>query len=56
MPGLRKENEKFGRRRVQQDLVQKGVHKELVASTLAKAYDDVDEVASGAGVYCAQDG
>jgi len=42
---LRKENEKFGRRRVQQDLVQKGVHKELIASTLAKAYDDVDEVA-----------
>jgi regulatory protein len=42
---LRKENEKFGRRRVQQDLVQKGIHKELVASTLASAYDDVDEVA-----------
>jgi regulatory protein len=42
---LRKENEKHGRRRVQQDLMQKGVHKELVAATLAKAYDDVDEVA-----------
>jgi regulatory protein len=42
---LRKENEKFGRKRVQQDLVQRGIHKELVASTLAKAYDDVDEVA-----------
>ena len=42
---LRKENEKFGRRRVQQDLVQKGVHKELVASTIAEAYGDVDEVA-----------
>jgi regulatory protein len=42
---LRKENEKFGRRRVQQDLAQKGIHKELIASTLAKAYDDVDEVA-----------
>jgi len=41
---LRKENEKFGRRRVQQDLAQKGVHKDLVAATLAKAYDDVDEV------------
>jgi regulatory protein len=40
---LRKENEKFGRRRVQQDLMQKGVHKELIATTLAKAYDDVDE-------------
>jgi regulatory protein len=42
---LRKENEKFGRRRVQQDLVSKGVHKDLVASTLATAYEDVDEVA-----------
>lgn len=42
---LRKENEKFGRRRVQQDLVQKGIHKDLVASTLATAYDEVDEVA-----------
>lgn len=42
---LRKESEKFGRRRVQQDLVQKGIHKDLVASTLATAYDDVDEVA-----------
>ena len=42
---LRKENDKFGRRRVQQGLAQKGVHKDLVASTLAKTYDDVDEVA-----------
>lgn len=42
---LRKENEKFGRRRVQQDLMQKGVHKDLVATALATAYDDVDEVA-----------
>lgn len=41
---LRKENEKHGRRRVQQDLMQKGVHKDLIAATLAKAYDDVDEV------------
>jgi regulatory protein len=41
---LRKENEKHGRRRVQQDLAQKGIHKDLVAATLAKAYDDVDEV------------
>jgi regulatory protein len=40
----RKENEKFGRRRVQQDLMQKGVHKELIATTLATAYDEVDEV------------
>lgn len=41
---LRKDNEKFGRRRVQQDLMQKGVHQDLVASTLATAYEDVDEV------------
>jgi len=42
---VRKEHEKFGRRRVQQDLMQKGVGKELVSSTLETAYDDVDEVA-----------
>jgi regulatory protein len=42
---LRKENEKHGRRRVQQDLAQKGVQKDLIAATLSKAYDDVDEVA-----------
>ena len=42
---VRKEHEKFGRRRVQQDLMSKGVEKELVASTLATAYEDVDEVA-----------
>jgi regulatory protein len=42
---VRKEHEKFGRRRVQQDLMQKGVQKELVASTLEAAYEDVDEVA-----------
>lgn len=42
---LRKENEKFGKRRVQQDLSMKGVSRELVASTLAAAYEDVDETA-----------
>ncbi len=42
---LRKENEKLGRRRVQQDLMQRGVGSELVATTLATAYEDVDEVA-----------
>ncbi len=41
---VRKEHEKFGKRRVQQDLMQKGVRKELVASTLETAYEDVDEV------------
>ena len=42
---VRKEHEKFGRRRVQQDLAQKGVEKELISSTLETAYEDVDEVA-----------
>ena len=48
---LRKENDKFGKRRVQQDLAQKGIAKELIASTLATAYEDVDEVAL-ARAYC----
>ena len=48
---LRKENEKFGKRRVQQDLMQKGIAKELIASTIATAYEDVDEVAL-ARAYC----
>jgi regulatory protein len=42
---VRKDHEKFGKRRVQQDLMMKGVGKELVASTLETAYEDVDEVA-----------
>jgi regulatory protein len=41
---VRKEHEKFGKRRVQQDLMQKGVKRELVASTLEGAYEGVDEV------------
>jgi len=42
---LRKENEKFGRRRVQQGLMQKGIAQELANATLTAAYEDVDEVA-----------
>jgi regulatory protein len=42
---LRQENEKFGRRRVQQGLMQKGIAAPLVNETLGKAYDDLDEVA-----------
>ena len=42
---LRKENEKFGRRRVQQDLAAKGVAAELVSSAVGAAYEGVDEVA-----------
>jgi regulatory protein len=40
---LRQENDKFGRRRVQQGLMQKGVHPELVASTLESTYENVNE-------------
>src|SRR6201997_3673558 len=42
---VRKESEKLGRRRVQQDLMLKGVGRQLVAETLEAAYEDVDEVA-----------
>jgi regulatory protein len=40
---LRQENQSFGKRRVQQELTQKGVHAELVASTLESAYGQVSE-------------
>ena len=40
---LRQENQSFGKRRVQQDLVQKGVHSEVIAKTLDAAYVDVNE-------------
>ena len=42
---LRKENEKLGRRRVQQDLAVKGVSRELIGEAVGSAYEDVDEVA-----------
>lgn len=42
---LRKENEKLGRRRVQQDLAVKGVPREMIGEAVGAAYDDVDEVA-----------
>lgn len=42
---MRQENEKFGRRRVQQGLMQKGIAVELTNATLSAAYDEVDEVA-----------
>ena len=50
---LRKENEKFGRRRVQQDLAAKGVASELVGAAVGAAYEGVDEVAL-ARAYCAR--
>jgi regulatory protein len=40
---LRQENQSFGKRRVQQELTRKGVHSELVASTLETAYAQVTE-------------
>jgi len=40
---LRQENNRFGRRRVQQDLIQKGVHSNVIARTLDAAYENVNE-------------
>ena len=42
---LRQENEKFGRRRVQQSLMQKGVAAGTVNEAVGQAYDEVDEIA-----------
>jgi regulatory protein len=42
---LRKENEKFGQRRVQQDLAAEGVDRELVGAAVGAAYEGVEEVA-----------
>jgi regulatory protein len=42
---LRQENEKLGRRRVQQGLMQKGIASSLVNEAVGKQYEDVDEVA-----------
>ena len=42
---IRQETDKFGRRRVQQGLMQKGIATPLVKETLATAYDEIDEVA-----------
>lgn len=42
---LRQENEKFGRRRVQQGLMQKGIAAATVNEAVGQAYDEVDEVA-----------
>jgi len=40
---LRLENDKFGQRRVRQDLMQKGVHGEVIAKTLENGYGEIDE-------------
>ncbi|HYK37232.1 regulatory protein RecX [Alloacidobacterium sp.] len=40
---LRQENSSFGKRRVRQGLVQKGVHANVIAKTLDAAYENVNE-------------
>lgn len=40
---MRQENERFGRRRVQQELNRRGVHEEIVGKTLDAAYAEVPE-------------
>ncbi|MBZ5718997.1 MAG: RecX family transcriptional regulator [Acidobacteriia bacterium] len=40
---LRRDNEKFGRRRVITDLKVKGVHGEVIEKAIASAYDEVNE-------------
>jgi regulatory protein len=42
---LRRENEKLGERRVKQDLKQKGIHDELIATTLEARYGATNEEA-----------
>ncbi|WP_420238771.1 regulatory protein RecX [Telmatobacter bradus] len=41
---LRQENERFGQRRVRQDLQRKGVHADLVDETIEARYGQTDEV------------
>src|SRR5205809_1283058 len=40
---FRRDNEKFGRRRVMTDLKVKGVHPEVIESAVASAYEDISE-------------
>ncbi len=42
---LRKENERFGRRRVAQGLMRQGIPQDLAGAALETAYGEVDEVA-----------
>jgi regulatory protein len=42
---LRQDNEKFGKRRVQQELSRKGVNSGLISTTLDTAYENVSEEA-----------
>ena len=40
---MRQENEKFGKRRVQQDLMHRGVHGDVIKAAIEPAYEDVKE-------------
>jgi regulatory protein len=40
---LRQENQRFGKRRVQQELMIKGVHADIIAKTLDNSYGNLDE-------------
>jgi regulatory protein len=40
---LRQDNQKFGKRRIQQELSNKGVSAELIAATLDSAYENISE-------------
>lgn len=42
---MRQENASLGKRRVQQDLIRKGVHATVIGKTLEAAYESVDEEA-----------
>jgi regulatory protein len=50
---IRKEGQKLGPRRIQQDLAVKGVPRELAGEAVAAAYENTDEVAL-AREYCAR--
>jgi regulatory protein len=40
---MRQENQRFGKRRVQQDLMVKGVHADVIAKTLDSSYENINE-------------
>jgi regulatory protein len=40
---MRQENQRFGRRRVQQELIQRGVHGDIIGKTLDDAYSGLPE-------------
>jgi len=43
LPPIRRDNEKFGRRRVITDLKTKGVHAEIIAQAVASVYEEVND-------------